>query len=109
MTKTIQRKWTTWPRLLGLFFICLILLFVIAGIYIVFLSKDLPPLEKLENFDPDLVTKVYSDDGIMLKELYTQRRIFLPLEQMRSFDPSTGRYYSDLVNAVVASEDSQVL
>ncbi len=105
MTKTIQRKWTTWPRLLGLFFICLILLFVIAGFYIVFLSKDLPPLEKLENFDPDLVTKVYSDDGIMLKELYTQRRIFLPLEQMRSFDPSTGRYYSDLVNAVVASED----
>jgi penicillin-binding protein 1A len=105
MTKTIQRKWTTWPRLFGLFFICLILLFVIAGIYIAFLSKDLPPLEKLENFDPDLVTRVYSDDGIMLKELYTQRRIFLPLEQMRSFDPSIGRYYSDLVNAVVASED----
>ena len=71
----------------------------------VFLSKDLPPLEKLENYDPDLVTRIYSNDGIMLKELYTQRRIFVPLEKMRSFDPSTGRYYSDLVNAVVASED----
>ena len=105
MTNGIQRKWTTWPRLLGLFFISLFLLFVVAGVYIVILSKDLPPLEKLENFDPDLITKVYSDDGIMLKELFTQRRIFLPLEQMRSFDPSTGRYYSDLVNAVVASED----
>ena len=105
MTNGIQRKWTTWPRLLGLFFISLFLLFVVTGVYIVILSKDLPPLEKLENFDPDLITKVYSDDGIMLKELFTQRRIFLPLEQMRSFDPSTGRYYSYLVNAVVASED----
>ena len=105
MTNGIQRKWTTWPRLLGLFFISLFLLIVVAGVYIVILSKDLPPLEKLENFDPDLITRVYSDDGIMLKELFTQRRIFLPLEQMRSFDPSTGRYYSDLVNAVVASED----
>jgi penicillin-binding protein 1A len=83
----------------------LFLLFIIAGIYMVFLSKDLPPLEKLENYDPDLVTRIYSNDGIMLKELYTQRRIFVPLEKMRSFDPSTGRYYSDLVNAVVASED----
>ena len=27
---------------------------------VVFLSRDLPSLEQLENYDPDLVTRIYS-------------------------------------------------
>lgn len=105
MKYAIKRRWTTWPRLIGLMLMGLLISIIVASVYILILSNDLPPLEKLENFDPDLVTRVYSADGVMLKELFTQRRIFVPLEKMRSFDPYTGRYYSDLVNAVIASED----
>ena len=69
---------------------------MVAGlIYIWVLSRDLPSLEQLENFDPDLVTRIYSSDGVMLKELYTQRRVFVDLEKIPSY----------LADAAVASED----
>ena len=59
------------------------------------LSRDLPSLEQLENYDPDLVTRIFSADGVLLKELYTQRRVFVDLEEIPA----------DMVNAAVASED----
>jgi len=63
--------------------------------YLKFQSRDLPSLEQLENFDPDLVTRIYSADGILLKELYTQRRVFVDLD----------RIPKQMVDAVIASED----
>lgn len=63
--------------------------------YLKFLSRDLPSLEQLENFDPDLVTRIYSADGVLLKELYTQRRVFVDLD----------RIPKKMVDAVIASED----
>ena len=36
-------------------------------IYIVVLAQDLPSIELLENFDPDLVTRIYSSDGKIIK------------------------------------------
>jgi hypothetical protein len=33
-------------------------------IFIILLSRDLPSLEQLENYDPDLVTRIYSADGV---------------------------------------------
>lgn len=63
--------------------------------YVWFLSRDLPSLEQLENYDPDLVTRIFSADGVLLKELYTQRRVFVDLEEIPE----------DLVRAAVASED----
>ena len=46
------------------------------------LSKDLPSLEQLENYDPDLVTRIYSSDGDILDELYLEKRIFTGLDQI---------------------------
>ena len=59
------------------------------------ISRGLPSLEQLENYDPDLVTRIFSADGVLLKELYTQRRVFVDLEEIPA----------DMVNAAVASED----
>ena len=56
------------------------------------ISRGLPSLEQLENYDPDLVTRIFSADGVLLKELYTQRRVFVDLEEIAV----------DLVNAAVA-------
>jgi len=63
--------------------------------WIVYLAQDLPSLEQLENYEPDLATKVYSADGKLIKELFTERRFFTPLSQI----PDT------MINAVLATED----
>ncbi|SVA98781.1 uncharacterized protein METZ01_LOCUS151635, partial [marine metagenome] len=71
----------------------LVALMVVVNI----LSRDLPSLEQLENYDPDLVTRIYSSDGLVLNELFVQKRVFVELEKI----PRHMR------NAVVASEDRQ--
>ena len=60
-----------------------------------FLSKDLPSLEQLENYDPDLVTRIYSSDGMVLNELFVQKRVFIELEKIPIH----------MQNAIIASED----
>ncbi|MFH1214225.1 MAG: PBP1A family penicillin-binding protein [Candidatus Neomarinimicrobiota bacterium] len=64
-----------------------------------FYSKDLPSVEQLQKFDPELVTRIYSSDGVVLQELYTQRRIYVPMSQI---PPA-------MVQAVIAIEDSRFL
>ena len=50
-----------------------ILLGMIAVLgFIIFLSKNLPSLEQLENYNPDLVTRIDSVAGKVLNELFVQ-------------------------------------
>jgi len=77
---------------------CLVL--IVAGMLgvlsiILILSRDLPSLEQLENYDPDLVTRIYSADGKVLNELFVQKRVFIELDKI----PEHMQY------AVVSSED----
>ena len=77
---------------------CSLLIFgitLIVGIYILYLSIDLPSIEKLENFDPDLVTRIYSSDEVVLHELFLQKRVFTELRDI----PENMR------QATIASED----
>jgi len=77
---------------------CLILIAVgMLGVLsiILILSRDLPSLEQLENYDPDLVTRIYSADGKVLNELFVQKRVFIELDKI----PAHMQY------AVVSSED----
>ena len=64
-------------------------------IFIIFLSRDLPSLEQLENYDPDLVTRIYSADGVVLSELFVQKRVFVELNNIPKH----------MQDAVIASED----
>ena len=68
---------------------------VIVFVYILYLHIDLPSIERLENYDPDLVTRIYSADGKLLNELYFEKRVFVELDQI----PQHMR------DAVVAKED----
>ena len=64
---------------------CLILIAVgMLGVLsiILILSRDLPSLEQLENYDPDLVTRIYSADGKVLNELFVQKRVFIELDKI---------------------------
>ena len=78
-------------QILFIFFIILI----VSSIYIYSLSRDLPSLDQLENFEPDEATEILSSDGVLLKELYTQRRMRVDLEEIPK----------SLINAAIASED----
>lgn len=70
----------------------LVLIFVLL---IYFLSRDLPSLTQLEHYEPELATKIYSQDGVVIKELFTQKRIYVPLEEIPDY----------MVKAVLATED----
>ena len=63
--------------------------------FVLFLSKNLPSIEQLENYDPDLVTRIYSSDGKVLNELFVQKRVFIGID----------RIPEHMQSAVVASED----
>ncbi len=67
--------------LLALFCSLLILLLVILKTYGVY-KKDLPSLAQLYNIEPNLITKVYSAEGELIQEFFTERRIYVPLKQM---------------------------
>lgn len=59
------------------------------------LSADLPSLEQLETYKPRLITKVYGQDGSVIKEFYVERRTQVPLDSISPY----------LVDAVLATED----
>ena len=52
-------------------------------------------IEQLENYDPDLVTRIYSSDGKILSELFLQKRVFVELNIIPKH----------MQDAVIASED----
>lgn len=64
-------------------------------IFVFYLAQNLPSLDKLENYDPDLITRIYSSDGEILDELFFEKRIFVSLDQIPN----------NMKNAVIASED----
>jgi len=49
---------------------------VVAGvlIWLYFLAQDLPSLDELERYDPDLVTRIMSADDQVIQELFTTQR-----------------------------------
>lgn len=60
-------------------------------------SQDLPSIEQLQNIAPELVTRIYSAEGEVLHELFTQHRIYITMDKI----PST------MVAAVIAIEDAR--
>jgi len=81
-------------KVLLIFFLVILPLICFSGA-IIYFSKNLPTSEKLENTTPNLPSKVYSADGVLLKEFFTEKRIYKPLSEI-----------PDLVkNAIIATED----
>ena len=64
-------------------------------VFVFYLAQNLPSLDQLENYDPDLITRIYSSDGEILDELFFEKRIFVGLDQIPN----------NMKNAVIASED----
>jgi penicillin-binding protein 1A len=63
--------------------------------YIYSLTRDLPSVEALQNYQPPVTTRVYAGNGTVLGEYARERRIFVPI----SFVPKT------IINAFTSAED----
>lgn len=67
----------------------------VVGAYF-FISSNLPKLDKLEDYAPPEVTRVFSADGHKIAEFYRERRIVVPVNHMPQ----------QLIQAFVAAEDA---
>jgi len=68
-----------------------------VGGFFLAITHDLPQIRTLETFRPAAVTRIYSADKELLAELFTQKRVPVPLHMTPDY----------LRQAVVATEDRQ--
>lgn len=56
------------------------LLAVCVGVFYLYqLTRDLPSVDALKNYNPPVTTRVYAGDGTILGEYARERRIFVPI------------------------------
>ncbi|MBI9077662.1 MAG: PBP1A family penicillin-binding protein [Desulfatibacillum sp.] len=88
-------------RLIRFLFFCSLLggvLALCAGAALYFhFSQNLPQITSLADYQPPIVSTVYSDDGRKIGEFFKERRIVIPLDQMPPM----------LLKAFVSAEDSR--
>jgi penicillin-binding protein 1A len=80
---------------------CLIVLFLIfsftgAGLWYLW-SSNLPYIGTLKEYNPPIITEIYSDDGHVIGRFWKEKRIIVSLDQVSK----------NLINAFVAAEDDQ--
>lgn len=85
-----RHHWTHLP------IIALIALIVLAASLIVYLGQGLPSIAELESYEPLLVTKIYSVDGVLIDELDAQEK----RESVSYFEMP-----DNLIQATIATED----
>lgn len=96
LASTVAR-WRWWQFTLAGILACAIIgATTVAGVIWHF-SRDLPSLNLLENYQPSLVTTVYSDDRQAIGQFFIERRILTPLVDIPKM----------LTQAVIATEDAR--
>ncbi|MBU4486464.1 MAG: PBP1A family penicillin-binding protein [Candidatus Delongbacteria bacterium] len=73
-------------------------LFVVY-IYISSLIDELPEFERLEKYEPNLITKTYSADGVLIKEFFSENRSPVDLDSIPSH----------IIQALISTEDRDFL
>jgi penicillin-binding protein 1A len=92
-----DRKLPRWLLVLYGFFI---LIFLVAGAVLGTLAGyeyNLPKIQSLEDYRPDVITDVFSDDNKVIGEFAVERRIVVPFEEIPPY----------LQLAILAAEDDQ--
>ena len=67
-----------------------------AAIFTKKLIEDLPSISNLENYTPNIVTKIFDKDENLISELFVERRVLVPLNEIPM----------NLQNAFIATEDN---
>jgi len=97
-TKRIKKKKRRWGRIIALVLILILVLAIGSAAALYFtLIFDLPRLTTLKDYQPYIVSEVYSDDEFLIGEFFVERRMVVPLSQMPKL----------LIRAFVAAEDAR--
>ena len=73
------------------------MLLIVGGYGFYSITRNLPQISSLKDYQPSIVTNVYAYDGTRIAEFYLERRIVVPLEKIPQ----------KLIWAFVAAEDSR--
>ncbi|MGH7230360.1 MAG: transglycosylase domain-containing protein, partial [Nitrospiraceae bacterium] len=92
-----SRRWSWWGIVLLTFMALVVLVIAGAAGLLWYVSQDLPSLDSLTQYQPSLVSRVYSDDRQLIGQFYVERRILTPLSEVPQ----------ELTHAVVAVEDAR--
>ena len=79
-------------------FIGVFLIILASSIFVYFLwkfSPELPSYSELKNYNPNLTSRVFTSDGLLLDKYFIEERIFVPID----------RIPQNLINAFISSED----
>lgn len=91
-TALAEPEFRSWFKRIGF------VLAVPAGVgflLLVYFWFTLPPLSQLERIAPNLITRMYDKDSVLLREFYTERRIWIPVSKVPDMQ----------IQAVLAIED----
>ena len=92
-----RRLWRRWQIVLAVFGVLVLLGTFATGGVLLYFSQDLPSLDSLQNYQPSLVTQVYSSDQQLIGQFFIERRIVTPLADIPKM----------LTQAVIATEDAR--
>ena len=86
-------------KILKILIICFTLLALMISLLFFSLlwkyTPELPSYSKILQYKPELSSRLYSSDGVLLKSYHREERIFIPIE----------RIPKQLINAFLSSED----
>ncbi|MDP8227905.1 MAG: PBP1A family penicillin-binding protein [Candidatus Electryoneaceae bacterium] len=80
---------------LGIFSLLMVMIGVTGFLHL--LSTDLPDLDQLKQYEPQLITRILDRNGELLTEMYAQRRLRLSLDQIPQHT----------IDAILTTEDSR--
>jgi len=92
-----SRRWPWWKITLLVLGVLTVLVVGSAVGAFWYLSQDLPALDSLQEYQPSLVSRVYSDDRQVIGQYYIERRLLTPLADTPQ----------SLTQAVIAVEDAR--
>jgi penicillin-binding protein 1A len=94
-----KRRKSLFLRFLGFVFTAGVLVFLagaaVAGYILWTVTQELPDYDKLANYEPAVMTRVHANDGNLIGECASEKRIYVPATSMPKL----------LINAFVSSED----
>ncbi len=70
---------------------------IFVAIYFVRVTKDLPSIKALSEYQPPIMTRVHAGDGKLIAEYAEQKRVFVPIESIPK----------EIQHAFVAAEDKR--
>jgi len=82
---------------IGFLAAALVILIIVGAVLWYFWSSNLPYIGSLQDYNPPIITEIYSSDGKVIGKYYNEKRIIVNLDQVSK----------DLLNAIIASEDDK--